>query len=181
MKKRLAIIALAALGGSACTSKSTATGADAGSMDASSDAGGCAESLDAFCATLSPNAWPGLTCTDLATESQGIAALCSAMQGAVRIAAGCEGYDVLSINGIDTTQLYYYDAPTQKLVAIVGSSIAGTRCAGGPASLVPPSCAAGTYPCPATDGGSDAAPPEGGSTDAPADAPADSLGDAPAG
>jgi hypothetical protein len=105
------------------------------------------------------------------------------MLGPVRLVTSCSGHDVLSIGGSDTANLYYYDPATRQLVAAAtfAPTTTGTRCLAGPPGFAPPTCGSGSYPCPATDGGNDAAPTEGGPSDAPAEAPPDAPSDSPPG
>jgi hypothetical protein len=110
------------------------------------DASFCQESLGAWCATAQ---WP--TCTgDWASAlrnppgGQG----CSSWSTAF-----CGGYHVLSQQGIDSGQYYFYDPQTGQLVAIVSTGNVEV-CLGGPADFTFPSvCSQGMSAC--DQGGAD--------------------------
>lgn len=120
------------------------------------DASFCQVSLEAWCAS---NAWPRCT-GDWASAVANPAT--TGGQGCWD-ASSCDGYNVLSQQGIDSGQHYYYDKSTGQLVAIVMTGNV-TVCLGGPPDFVfglPSACSSSMLVC---------APPAEGGTDGPSSA-----------
>ncbi len=57
--------------------------------------------------------------------------------------ADCGAYRVLSVNGVDGGEQFYYDAASGALVAVISQSAnfgGSSQCDGGPATFTPPAC-----------------------------------------
>jgi hypothetical protein len=101
---------------------------------------GCSHSLADACAQL--------TCAPQLSSAEQL--LCGAdaspgLRGFIWTSP-CDGYRAVIEAGVDTARVYYYDARTQELVAVVGTGLVkGDQCIGGPADFrIPTECASST-------------------------------------
>lgn len=127
-----------------------------GTGGAGGSAAGCAETIDAFCAS-DGGGFEGPCIRDWTSAQQDTALWCSG--GSYRVSLyHCDGVGIVRRSAIDTATFYYYDLASSMLVRVEDVGLGPVSCVAGQAIAPLTGCPdAGVPPsiCPSADAGSD--------------------------